>query len=74
VVVIIDLWEEGNAPASCVSVSVSQYSKCGRAYTGQRLARSITCFQCGKLGHFTRQFPNAIARSQGSQASNYQPR
>jgi hypothetical protein len=33
-----------NALASCVSVSVSQYSKCGRAHTREWLARSITCF------------------------------
>jgi hypothetical protein len=62
------------APTSRGSISVSQCSKCGRAHTGECLAKSITCFRCGKLGHFVRQCPNAATKSQGSQASNYQLR
>jgi hypothetical protein len=61
-----------NAPTSRVSVSVSQCSKCGKAHTGECLAKYMTCFRCGKLVHFARQCPNAATRSQGSQASNYQ--
>jgi hypothetical protein len=63
-----------NAPASRVSVCVSQCSKCGKAHDGDCMTGSRACFRCGKLDHFAWQCLTGATRIQRTQASDNQLR